>query len=177
MCHWGKSGRLHLQSEDKDFFSKWNWRSPRKHLATWMWLGQTILRWKMLIRLAFCRSPGTSRQTQYIPFPVSSFHTLFGSVSLPILATLSSPGLSFVPHPRGWLLRGGDRIRSLSASSGRAWRGSAFSQGVKQRVIWSRSWRTSCKSACPQSHTPPSCEDLMTLASFPTTGKEKDENL
>lgn len=50
--------------------------------------------------------------------------------------------------------RGGDGIGSLSASSGRAWRGSAFSRGVKQRVIRSRSWRTSCKSACPRSHTP-----------------------
>lgn len=72
MCAFaGKSCCWHLRSEDKGFFSKWNWRSPRKHLATWMWLGQTILRWKMPIRQDFCRSPGTSRQTWYIPFPVS----------------------------------------------------------------------------------------------------------
>lgn len=168
VCRWGKSCRLHLQSEDKDFSCKWNWRSGRKHLAIWMWLGQTILRWKMPIRQAFCRSPGTSRQTRYITFPVSS---LFGSVSLPIPDSLSSPGLSFVPHPHGCLLRGGDRIHSLSASSGRAWQGSAFRRGVKQRVIRSRSWRTSYKSACPQNHTPPSWEDMMALTNFPTTRK------
>lgn len=47
----------------------------------------------------------------------------------------------------------GDRIRCLSASSGRAWRSSAYGRGVKQRVTRSRSWRTSCKSVWPCSDT------------------------
>lgn len=135
-----------------------------------------ILRWKMPIRQAFCRSPGTSRQIRYIPFPVSSSLTSL-ALSVFLFLPLCLPQVShlFLTLPAGcW--EGGDRIPSLSASSGRAWRGSAFSRGVKQRVIQSRSWRTSCKSACPQSHAPPSW-DNMPLASFPTTGKEKDENL
>lgn len=114
----------------------------------------------MPIMQAFFRSLGTSGQTRYIPSSISL------SLSLLVWLCHSSspchsvfPSLSFVLHPHCWpgeeRWADRDRIRWLSASSGRAWRSSAFSRGVKQRVTRSRSWRTSCKSVCPQSHTLP----------------------
>lgn len=116
-----------------------------------------IWRWKMPIMRDCFRFLGRSEQTWYIP----SSLPLFGFITL----SLSSPRSHlFVTLAVGWKSKrwaDRDRIRCLSASSGRAWQSSAFSRGVKQRVTRSRNCRTRCKSVHPHTsahthtHIPP----------------------
>lgn len=71
------------------------------------WVGLMIWRWKMPIMQAFLSSLGRSELIRYIPSSVSLSTSLFGTVALPLPATLSSPP-SFVHHPHHRLGKGGD---------------------------------------------------------------------
>lgn len=71
------------------------------------WVGLMIWRWKMPIMQAFFSSLGRSELIRYIPSSVSLSTSLFGTVALPLPATLSSPP-SFVHHPHHRLGKGGD---------------------------------------------------------------------
>ena len=100
----------------------------------------------------------------FLNVSLSFYPSLILWLSLSLLATLSfPPSHLFVTLNAGWeRQRWSDRNRicCLSARSGRAWRSSAFSRGVKERVTRSRNYRTCCKSVRPQSHTPSSSDPL-----------------
>ena len=121
-----------------------------------------IWRWKNANNARLLQVSWQKRANTIHPFlDVSLPFSLFGSIAPPLSATPSSP---FVPQAltAGWWAgRGGPTetgYSDLSASGGRAWRGSAYSRGVIQRVTRSRNSRTSCKSVRPRSHNPPSCD-------------------